>query len=68
MTHPVYSKQRELLQAQIYIPLNIGNSLLENIQREELNPIELAKAFYRLNQDYSLSPFSIQVRNQPRKY
>ena len=30
-------------------------SLIENIQREELNPIELAKAFYRLNQDYHLS-------------
>lgn len=30
-------------------------SLIENIQREELNPIELAKAFHRLYQNHHLS-------------
>jgi ParB family chromosome partitioning protein len=34
---------------------NMAIALIENIQREELNPIELAKAFYRLNHEYQLS-------------
>lgn len=34
---------------------DVAISLIENIQREELNPIELAKAFHRLYQDYHLS-------------
>jgi ParB family transcriptional regulator, chromosome partitioning protein len=34
---------------------DIAISLIENIQREELNPIELAKAFHSLHQDYHLS-------------
>ena len=34
---------------------NIAVSLIENIQREALNPIELAKAFQKLGNDYNLS-------------
>lgn len=34
---------------------NRAISLIENIQREELNPIELAEAFHQLNTDYNLS-------------
>ncbi len=34
---------------------NIAISLIENIQREELNPIELAEAFYQLNTSHGLS-------------
>lgn len=30
-------------------------SLIENIQREDINPIELARAFYRLKNDFNLS-------------
>lgn len=34
---------------------NVAVSLIENIQREELNSIELAEAFYKLNTNYGLS-------------
>ena len=34
---------------------NVAISLIENIQREELNPIELAESFYNLNTNYGLS-------------
>ena len=34
---------------------DVAISLIENMQREELNPIELAGAFYQLNYDYGLS-------------
>ncbi len=34
---------------------NVAISLIENIQREELNPIELAESFYKLNKNYKLS-------------
>lgn len=34
---------------------NMAVSLIENIQREELNPIELAEAFYKLNKNHELS-------------
>ena len=34
---------------------NIAISLIENIQREALNPIELAEAFNRLNKNHNLS-------------
>jgi len=34
---------------------NVAISLIENIQREELNPIELAEAFYKLNKNHELS-------------
>ena len=40
---------------------NFAISLIENIQREELNAIELAQAFYRLNAEYSLSHESIAM-------
>lgn len=38
---------------------NVAISLIENIQREELNPIELAEAFFRLSTEYQLSHESI---------
>ncbi len=34
---------------------NIAISLIENIQREELNPIELAQTFLQLNEEHRLS-------------
>jgi ParB family chromosome partitioning protein len=34
---------------------NVAISLIENIQREELNPIELAEALYKLSNDHCLS-------------
>lgn len=34
---------------------NIAISIIENIQRENLNPIELAEALYKLNRDHCLS-------------
>ncbi len=34
---------------------NVAISLIENIQREELNPIELAESFYKLNTNHELS-------------
>lgn len=34
---------------------DVAISLIENIQREELNPIELAEAFYQLTKDHNLS-------------
>lgn len=34
---------------------NMAISLIENIQREELNPIELSEAFYELNTTHGLS-------------
>lgn len=34
---------------------NVAISLIENIQREELNPIELAESFYQLSKNYGLS-------------
>lgn len=34
---------------------NVAISLIENIQREELNPIELAESFYNLNINYGFS-------------
>jgi len=34
---------------------DVAISLIENIQREELNPIELAESFYKLNKNYHLS-------------
>lgn len=37
-------------------------ALIENIQREDLNPIEVAHAFERLNRDYSLSHEDIARR------
>ena len=37
-------------------------SLIENIQREDLNPIEVAQAFERLARDHSLSHEQIAVR------
>jgi ParB family transcriptional regulator, chromosome partitioning protein len=37
-------------------------SLIENIQREELNPIETANAFARLSEELHLSPEQIGVR------
>jgi ParB family transcriptional regulator, chromosome partitioning protein len=37
-------------------------SLIENIQREELNPIETAKAFSRLASEFGLSPEQIGER------
>ncbi len=37
-------------------------SLIENIQREELNPIETASAFARLSEELHLSPEQIGVR------
>jgi ParB family chromosome partitioning protein len=40
---------------------NFAISLIENIQREELNAIELAHAFYRLNAEYDLSHESIAM-------
>jgi ParB family chromosome partitioning protein len=40
---------------------NFAISLIENIQREELNAIELAQAFYRLNAEYGLSHESIAM-------
>ena len=36
-------------------------SLIENIQREELNPIELAESFYKLNHEYNISHESIAL-------
>ena len=38
---------------------NVAISLIENIQREELNPIELAESFYMLNKNHELSHESI---------
>ena len=38
---------------------NLAISLIENIQREELNPIELAQAFFQLSTKHSLSHESI---------
>lgn len=40
---------------------NIAISLIENIQREELNPIELAEAFYQLNNGHGLSHEAIAI-------
>jgi ParB family chromosome partitioning protein len=37
-------------------------TLIENIQREDLNPIEIAHAFERLNKDFSLSHEQIAQR------
>jgi len=37
-------------------------SLIENIQREELNPMETAQAFQRLSEDLQLSPEQIGLR------
>jgi ParB family chromosome partitioning protein len=37
-------------------------ALIENIQRENLNPIELAKAFYRMAEDLGLSHEEIGIR------
>lgn len=34
---------------------NVAISLIENIQREELNPIELAESFHKLNTNHELS-------------
>lgn len=34
---------------------NFAISLIENIQREELNPIELAKSYYKLSSEHGLS-------------
>lgn len=34
---------------------DVAISLIENIQREALNPVELAEAFYKLNHDHGLS-------------
>lgn len=36
-------------------------SLIENIQRENINPIELAKAFFKLKNDYNLSHEEIGI-------
>ena len=40
---------------------NEAISLIENIQREELNPIELAESFYKLNKNHKLSHEAIAV-------
>lgn len=40
---------------------NIAISLIENIQREQLNPVELSFAFHKLSNDYSLSHESIAL-------
>jgi len=40
---------------------NLAISLIENIQREDLNPIELAESFYKLNKNHELSHEAIAV-------
>lgn len=37
-------------------------ALIENIQREELNPLEMAEAFHRLTRDFNLSQEELSVR------
>lgn len=40
---------------------DVAISLIENIQRKELNPVELAEAFYQLNNIHGLSHESIGI-------
>ncbi len=44
-----------IIQKKNEVQENVAISLIENIQREELNPIELAESFYKLNKNHELS-------------
>lgn len=44
-----------IIQKNSEVQENVIISLIENIQREELNPIELAESFYKLNKNHKLS-------------